>query len=333
MLKKIFALGAVLGLVTALEGTARAESVSLTLPVLSLTFSADYIADSKGFWKDQGLDVEMQAIPGIGGANAVLAGSVDFGQTSGGAFLNANARGQKLYAIANTIEKMPLEIVISKAFAQKAGITEKSSLHARALALKGARMGIDAPNSIVHGFLKYVMLKNGLNPETDAVISPMQPLAVLAAFKAGQIDGFAFSSPWPAVARKEYGAVTVSSALGNEYPELQPFAYNLLFTRPEYCVAHADTCRKMARGVERATQFMHDHPDEALTILQQKLAQTEPALVAEGFKSTLAATPRVPRVDVLSLQHAQDYMLFTSLIEANQKLPNFNGLYTNDYLK
>ncbi len=78
---------------------------------------------------------------------------------------------------------------------------------------------------------------------------------------------------------------------------------------------------------------MHDHPDEALAILQQKLDKTEPDLVADAFKGIMTGTPRVPRVDVLSLQHAQDYMLFTGLIEPSQKLPTFNGLYTNDYLK
>ncbi len=246
MLRNIFALGALLGLVAGFARPAAAETVSLTLPVLSLTFSADYIADTKGYWKDQGLDVQIQSIPGVGGANAVLAGSVDFGQTSGGAFLNANAHGQKLFAIANTIDKMQVEIVLSKAYAEKAGVTDKSPLHARALALKGARLAVDAPNSIVHGYLKYVLRKNGLNPDTDVVVSPMQPLAVLAAFKAGQIDGFAMSRPWPSVARKENGAVLISSALDNEFPELAPFAYNLLFTRPDYCSAHADTCRKMA---------------------------------------------------------------------------------------
>jgi NitT/TauT family transport system substrate-binding protein len=333
MLKRLFALAAVVGLVTGPFPAAAADTVTLTLPVLSLTFSADYVADAKGFWKDQGLDVQLQAIPGVQGANAVLAGSVDFGQTSGGAFLNANAHGQKLYAVANVLDRMQVEIVVAKAFAQKAGIDERSPLLARARALKGARIAVDAPNSIVHGYVKYAARKAGLNPETDIIVSPMAPLAMLAAFRAGQIDGFAMSRPWPTVARKELGAVVISSSTTNDFPELSPFAYNLLFTRPDYCAAHADICRKMALGVERATQFMHDHPDETLAILQQKLDKTEPDLVADALKGIMAGTPRVPRVELLSLQHAQDYMLYTGLIEPSQKLPTFAGLYTNDYLK
>lgn len=317
---------------TAAPATA-GETVNISIPQLSMTFSPDYIADAMGYWKDEGLDVTFQPILGIGGINALIAGSVDVARVTADGFLLANRRGQKLLAIANTLNRIQLEIVVSKAYAQKAGITATSPLKARLHTLKGARIGVGGANAIIENYVKYAAIKGGVDANADITFSPMQPLEMLAAMKSGQIDGFAMSRPWPSMARIDDGAVMIASSPTGDFPELAPFAYNLVVTRDGYCAKSPSTCRKIVRGYERALALMYEHPDQALTILDKKFDKTRPDLVADGFRGIMAGTPRTPAINDAMLLHVEDYMIFSGMIKPDEKYTAFNGLYTNEYLK
>jgi NitT/TauT family transport system substrate-binding protein len=312
---------------------ASAEPVNISIPQLSMTFSPDYIADAKGYWKDQGLEVTFEPILGIGGINALIAGSVDVARVTADGFLLANARGQKLLAIGNTLNRIQLEIVVSKAFAQRAGIGAASPLSTRLRALKGARIGVGGANAIIENYVKYAAIKGGLDGAHDITFSPMQPLEMLAALHSGQIDGLAMSRPWPSMARLDEGAVTIVSSPTGDFPELTPFAYNLIVTRDGYCAAHAATCRKIVRGYRLALEFMHDHPDEAIAVLMKRFDRTKPELVADAFKGVIAGTPRVPAIEDAGLLHVEDYMVFAGMFRADERYKTFTGLYTNDYVK
>jgi len=59
------------------------EHTSLALPAVAAIFSSAYVAQDAGIYKELGLDVTEQMIQGIGSANAVIAGSMDFSMSSG----------------------------------------------------------------------------------------------------------------------------------------------------------------------------------------------------------------------------------------------------------
>jgi len=67
----------------ALARPATAEDVTLALPALNLGFATSYIADGMGYWKDDGLNVRVVEITGVGAMNAVLSKSADFSNSSG----------------------------------------------------------------------------------------------------------------------------------------------------------------------------------------------------------------------------------------------------------
>src|ERR1044071_5671482 len=79
------------------------EETSIALPVLTISFAQTYIADELGFWTKRGLKVKLHDIAGIGSMNAVLAGSVDFTNSSGPTVIRANIRGQKVLGIGSTL--------------------------------------------------------------------------------------------------------------------------------------------------------------------------------------------------------------------------------------
>ena len=102
----------------------------------------------------------------------------------------------------------------------------------RAKALKGKTIGIQGVGSIVHAWERLVVNRGGLDVEKDVRIAPMDPPAMLPALDNKAIDGYATSMPFTTQAVVKGHAIMLASA-ATDAPELLPFAYGLIYTRPE----------------------------------------------------------------------------------------------------
>src|SRR5207253_708794 len=165
---------AVVGLSPA-GGQAQDIEILMALPAPTLTFSSSFIAEDAGFYKKEGLKVSHRILVGVASPNAVIAGSADFTIGTGPVFLRAAAAGQRLFAIANLIDKPLVELVLRKDVAEAAGINDKMPLAERAKALKGKTIGIQGVGSIVHAWERLVAARGGLDVEKDVRIAPMEP--------------------------------------------------------------------------------------------------------------------------------------------------------------
>src|ERR1700684_1050925 len=81
--------------------------VTLALPTTNTAFSFAYLAHDLGYWKAEGLDVNIVVLTGLASTNALLSDSVEFAGASGTTLLTANARGQRITAIASLFDKLP----------------------------------------------------------------------------------------------------------------------------------------------------------------------------------------------------------------------------------
>src|SRR5437879_4073375 len=81
------------------------EDVIVAVPNFTFNLTATLVADALGLWEKHGLRFKMVQISGVGATNAVIAGSAEFAQAGGSTLTRANARGQKLIAIAGTAER------------------------------------------------------------------------------------------------------------------------------------------------------------------------------------------------------------------------------------
>ena len=310
-----------------------AQSTTLAVPTLSMTFAHTFIAADKGFWKDEGLDVKLPSIAGVGATNAVLAGSADFTNTTAASFMRANAKGQHLVAIANTLEKVQVEIVLQKAFAEKQSFDATRPSDERAKALKGARIAVDSINSVVHGYVRYAARKAGLDPDKDIVVTPLQPPSMVAALKAGRIDGFAMSRPWPTMAVQDGLATVVVSGPGGDFPEINPFNYNLVITRPDFCASRKETCQKLVSGLQKAARFMREQPREAMALLQKRFDKSDPVLLEEAFRGIVSCTPQVLIASDLGFRNAETFMIVGGMITAEERLKTLDGLVQPEFVR
>lgn len=329
----VFAMLSAVALLAFAPQKAAAQDTTVALPTVSLIFTPAYVAEDQGFWRDQGLNVKTVVVAGPGATNAVLAGSADFTMSGPGPMLRAVIGGQKLTAIGNTANQLLLEIVLRADVAEKLGNKTKAPEAERANALKGLSLGVDSVNGFAHIYLRYIQGKYGMNTEKDVTISPLQPPAMVPALKAKTVDGFIFSQPWTLMAAKETGAVTWFSSPAGDLPEMQPYAYNMLITRSDFCPSKPDVCRKLMLGVEAAMRFIQDRPEDTVAILQKRLPSMDPALLKEAFGIVRASMPRSAEVIEAGLKNAQDFSVVGGLIAEKERITDLKTLYTNAYLK
>jgi NitT/TauT family transport system substrate-binding protein len=322
----------IVGLGPTSAGNAQDIEVLIALPTVTLTFAAPFLAEDAGFYKKEGLKVTHRTVVGVGSINAVIAGSADFSMGTGPVFLRAAGQGQRLLAVANLIDRPLVELVLRKDVAQTAGVTDAMPLATRAKALRGKTVGIQGVNSIVHAWERLVANRGGLDIEKDVRIAPMDPPGMLAALDTKQVDGYATSLPFTTEAVVKDKAVMLASAV-SDAPDLLPFAYGLVYARPDTCTKQRAKCARITRALAAATAFIRDKPDEALGILRKRFEKMDPELLAAAWKTVSQAHAKEIRVAVPGLDHSQKVSLEAKLLQPKDALTSFDGLHTDEFVK
>jgi ABC-type nitrate/sulfonate/bicarbonate transport system substrate-binding protein len=306
--------------------------ILMALPAPTLTFSAPFLAEDAGFYRKEGLKVTHRIVVGVGSVNAVIAGSADFTIGTGPVFLRAAAQGQRLLAFANLIDRPLVELVLRKDVAAAAAIGNSEPLAERAKTLKGKTVAIQGVGSIVHAWERLVAHRGGLDVEKDVRIAPMDPPGMLAALETRQIDGFATSLPFTTEAVVKDKAVMLASA-ATDAPDLLPFAYGLVYTRPDTCSKQREKCARVARALAAANRLIREQPAAALELLKKRFDKMDATVLAAAWQTVSQAHSENLRVTIAGLEHSQQVSLESKLLEPKDALTSFGGLYTDEFVQ
>lgn len=335
MLKRpILAAAALAAGLAATPGRAQEETeIIFAIPALTLTFSTHFVAQDAGFFKKEGLKVTDRNLVGVASVNAVIAKSADFTMGTGPIFLRGAAQGQRMLAIANLVDRPLVELVLRKDVADAAGITDKTPVAERIKALKGKTIAIQGVGSIVHAWQRYVTNRAGLDVEKDVRIQPMDPPAMFPAMENKAVDGYTTSMPFTTQAIVKGAAIMLASSTFDA-PELLPFAYALVYTRPEVCKEKRDLCARMARAYVGAARMIQEKPDEVFeTVLKKRFAKMDPQLLAAAWKVAQTAHAKDIRVTVAQLENSQKVSLDSKLLDPKDALKSYEGLFTDEFVK
>jgi NitT/TauT family transport system substrate-binding protein len=164
------------------SASAQIKKVRLSMPTFAITEVPFKIAQAKGFYREEGLDVEMILIRGALGVTALLGGSVDY-TTASGSIIAAAVRGIGV-KLALIIDAKPAFELVSEP-------------QVRAYeALKGKPIGISSRGGSVDLLTRLMLERNGLNPDKDVlllVIGTQQEMMI--ALKTGRIAAALMTPP------------------------------------------------------------------------------------------------------------------------------------------
>ena len=305
------------------------EQTSVALPATTVTFLPVYVAEDAGMWKKLGLDVSIHNITGMGSTNAMLAGSVDFAVQSGPSLIRGNIRGRHMLGVAEMADHEAFALMAHKA--SFSGLNWKGSLKERMQALKGKRISVNSPNTVVDVLLRYYGEKAGINTKTDMTEVYMQPTEAIAAMKSGSIDAAMLNYPWVETAERENAGDLLVNAI-TELPELTPTIATTTTTRQGFCNDHKSICTKLVHGYVEAHKFIHEHTDEALKIALKRMPGANKSDLEKSLNVLVKAMPETPRYNDAAFAHTQQLMIFGGILHKEEAQKDFKGMFTNKYV-
>ncbi|HEY3919228.1 MAG TPA: ABC transporter substrate-binding protein [Stellaceae bacterium] len=312
------------------------EKATVALPAIVPIFASLYVAQDAGIYKDVGLEVTEQVIQGIGSANAVIAGSIDFSSSSGVTLTRAAARHQPVIGIGNTYDRSGFWIVIKKSIADERHFDPKAPLAERAKLMKGLRIAIGGFQAIPDAYAKAIAHIGGLDSDTDFVRAAISPQDTLGAMQTGSIDGASIGPPFlEEILENNFGVVLANGTTANptDPPWLSPLAANVIFVRQQTCAEHKSLCVKMGKAMVKAAAYVHDNPEGTKKIIAKRLKLTDPTVIDDTYRIVVSGTSLKPTIDAKELEAADRMNIEAGFMKESDKLKSYDGIFTNEYVK
>ncbi|MGE5820779.1 MAG: ABC transporter substrate-binding protein [Deltaproteobacteria bacterium] len=274
-----------------------ALGVALVLGLFPARLAAQekYIASYAGFagfqaplWaaKDFGLlakfgvNVDLVMIPGSArGAQALLGGSIHFGQIDGTALISAINQGADLVLIAASLNKFPFSLVTQKSIRQPQDLI-------------GKKVGIVSFGG-AHEVSMALAIKEWNLPRQSVTLLASGPAANrLIALSSGALDATLLAPPETGEAAR-MGLPTLANMT-----ELKAAAFpmNLIATRRSLLEKNRDVVKRFLQAYAEGTYMFMTNRDRSVALLSQRMKQKNPAVVEETYKyfaSTFSFPPRI----------------------------------------
>ena len=196
----------IIGIWSGAEGQ-ELRKIPVAIPAVSPASTTFVVAKERGYFREEGLEVEMIVMPSAIATQALIGGNVKF-STVGGAGLPPVLRGASLRFLFTTFNR-PMFWLYAKP-------------KIRSIAdLRGKRVGVSSLGSGPDSLLRDLLKKNGMEGGREVIIMPMgSGTARFAALKAGSVDASMLSIPSNFMAQ-EAGFRELLSFIEQEWVELQ----------------------------------------------------------------------------------------------------------------
>ncbi|MFR4447166.1 MAG: ABC transporter substrate-binding protein [Megamonas funiformis] len=222
------------------------------------------IADKKGYFKEEGLNVTNKFIQSGGDMSSLISGGsaqVSFESPYTDIALAANGVGIKIVApmanIGNT----------------QAVVAGKNANIVNGKDLEGKKVGIPAGAGVMIAIRN---MCNELNVDINKIqFVTLSPSDAIAALEKGDIDAMACWEPWISNAQNNGGKLLFSglkSYLGDKQGDVNWMNfYTTMQVSDTFLKEHPEEVKAMLRALKKATDFINENPDEAAEIIAKEI--------------------------------------------------------------
>jgi NitT/TauT family transport system substrate-binding protein len=258
--------------------------------------AAVYVAAEKGYFAEEGLQLEF--LPIDGGSDAVVqVGAGNFDVAGGGisaGMLNAVARGIE-FEIAAPLhaERPPLAspLVVSKKRFDSGELTKVSDL-------KGKKVATNNRGTATEWWLKTALEKGGLDINTDVEVIGLPFPQVAPALESGTLDGAILTEPFATAAEDQGLIVRLSEDFISDFkPTYVYFNKDWVTQNPETATKFIKAYLRGARDLQGEAYF-----DEANVAAVAKYTKVDPAVIKRARRPYFDPNGDVPLADIQTLQ-------------------------------
>jgi NitT/TauT family transport system substrate-binding protein len=243
------------------------------------------VIERLGYFKEAGLDVDIEALAGGGQAlKALVGGSADVVSGFYDHTIQLAAQGKKLKAIVMQQRYPGLVLLVSK-YASDRGVKTLADL-------KGKKIGVTAPGSSSHFFVNHLLTGAGLSTDDFATIGVGLGSTAIAAVRNRQIE--ALSALEPAVTTLQtsgdVGAILADTRTTADTQKVfgGPYPAACIYVREEFIGQYPNTAQAVVNAMIKGLRWMQAHKlEEIVALMPEEYYQGNKTLYTQALKSMM----------------------------------------------
>lgn len=255
--------------------SAHAEKIRTAIPQANLNYLSIYVADARGFFRDESLENETVVISGPLATAALLSGDVDF-SGGGGSGMRAALKGAPIKGVYFQTEKVTFYLVADPGMKTAAD-------------MKGKRIAVGSPGDTQDRMMTMFAERGGVSSRDMIRISMGSDTNTrITAIKSGAAHA-AVVDPGGLVFAQKEGLVSLGF-LG----DLFPMPFQGFVTTDRKIRENPAQIKRWLKAAIRGLMFVRDRPEEAVELGMKKLqlGRASKAMIVEGTKNYVRALPQ-----------------------------------------
>ncbi len=237
------------------------------------------IAEQLGYFKDEGLQVEISDFAGGAKAlQALVGGSADVVSGAYEHTINMQAKGQPI--VAFVLQGRAPQIVLAA--------SNKTMPNYKSIAdLKGRKIGVTAPGSSTNMMANFVLAKGGLKPTDASFIGVGTSAGALSALRSGQIDAIANLDPVITMLQQknEIKVIADTRTLKDTNAVFGgPMPAATLYANEAFLKKNPNTAQALANAMVRALKWLQKAgPSDIIKVVPESYLLGDRALYIDAF--------------------------------------------------
>jgi ABC-type nitrate/sulfonate/bicarbonate transport system substrate-binding protein len=230
------------------------EQIKVSFAADAAIYAPHFIALEKGYYQEEGIDMEMIRAGGGVATPALISGEIQY-STSAATSLSAMLKGAPLKVIYTNSDRSFDELW-----------TTTEGIHTLQ-DLVGKSVGIQTRGDTMEIEARLIFMKYGIDPNTITYNALGVGNQRLAALEAGVIPAAVLATP-DVVQLKETSAAAHATRVADFRNEIQ-MLYTGLATSDQELRDHKDRARRFLRGTVKGREYFKAFKDETLAIMEK----------------------------------------------------------------
>ncbi|MGO3934610.1 ABC transporter substrate-binding protein [Rhodopseudomonas pseudopalustris] len=249
-----------------------------------LCYLPTVLAKQLGEYEKAGLSVELVDLKGGSDAlKAVLGGSADVVSGYFDHTVNLAAKKQEMQSFV-VYDRYP-GLVLAVSPGHTAEIKSIKDL-------AGKKVGVSAPGSSTDFFLKYLLKKNGVDPNNVSVIGVGLGATAVAAMQQGQIDAAVMLDPAVTILQSAHADLRILSDTRTEHDTREVFGGDYpggaLYATVAWIKAHPKEAQGLTNAILNTLGWIHTHSaDEIADRMPPNIVGKDRAQYVAALKNTI----------------------------------------------
>jgi NitT/TauT family transport system substrate-binding protein len=237
------------------------------------------VAERKGYFKDEGLEVEIPDFAGGAKAlQALVGGSADMVSGAYEHTINMAAKKQPIKAVVLQAKYSSIALVMPR---------DKAAKYKGGKDLKGLKIGVTAPGSSTNMFVNNLLAKDGLKPTDVAIVGVGAGSGAVAAMEKGEID--AVSNLDPVLTQLESTGKFVAVADSRTEKGMKDiyggdYHASVIYVTEEFARKYPNTVQAVVNAIVRADKWIASAtPQQIVDLMPNEYKGSNPSLYKEAL--------------------------------------------------